>query len=96
MRITLPQPRKYVNEKIKLYQFCYDVNRKKVLFAFHHLSPPRLLHSKLLLREQAVEYPMITDDAFPLSNYEEIQKVVAKVRYSHMYLHDNSYNINHF
>ena len=84
------QPHEYINEEIKIYEFCYDANRQKVLFAHHRLSSPKLLFSKLLHQERAVEYPMMMDDAFPLSNYEEIQKVVAKVRYS--YLHDTSYN----
>ena len=80
MNISLPQPHKYINEEMKSYEFCYDADRKKVLFANHRLASPKLLFSKLLLQEQAVEYPMMMDDAFPLSNYEEIQKVVAEVR----------------
>ena len=85
MNISSSQPRKYINEEIKIYEFCYDADKQKVLFANHRLSSPKLLFSKLLHQERAVEYPMIMDDTFPLSNYEEIQKVVAKVRYSQMY-----------
>ena len=72
------------------YNICYDEKNQKVLHSAHQIISPKLLNSKLLLRERNVTYDMRDDFKISSTNGNEVfDNIKGETQVSKIFCHND-------
>ena len=70
----------FATNEIRVYDFCYDVNRNRMLYVGDYIvTQPKLLNSKLLFRERNIQHHMTILGKLIPSNYLDLETAVNNV-----------------